>query len=201
MNYDEDTPVNIFTEYNVNNRDTLAIQEYRVGIFSGQIFFGTGDSTYSLERRKSFYSNGKPNRRNEHYWATENPYYVNPIQNQRHYGINVWCGIIGRYLIGPHFYDHILDTNKETSKTIRTCLLSVFASGTTRAEGARTELRTPRSQLTGVASCVCGGDCATQESADRASPNLAARSGRGLNNDSGINYHSQKKRDLQLSDS
>lgn len=58
-----------------------------------------------------FISNGIPNRRNEHYWATENPYYVNPIQNQGHYGINVWCGIIGRHLIGPYFYDHILDTN------------------------------------------------------------------------------------------
>lgn len=55
-----------------------------------------------------FVSNGKPNKKNEHYWATENPHYVNPIQNQGHFGINVWCGIIGSYLIGPYFYEDIL---------------------------------------------------------------------------------------------
>lgn len=56
-----------------------------------------------------FVSNGKPNRRNEHYWATENPHVVNEIQNQGHFGINVWCGMIGRHLVGPFFYEDILD--------------------------------------------------------------------------------------------
>lgn len=58
-----------------------------------------------------FVSNGKPSRKNEHYWDDENPHYVNPIQNQGHFGINVWCGIIGRHLVGPYFYDHILNAN------------------------------------------------------------------------------------------
>lgn len=58
-----------------------------------------------------FISNGKPNKRNEHYWATENPHYVNPIQNQGHYGINVWCGIIGMHLVGPYFYENVLNAN------------------------------------------------------------------------------------------
>ncbi|KAJ8946534.1 hypothetical protein NQ318_004670 [Aromia moschata] len=38
-----------------------------------------------------FVSNGKPNRKNEHFWATENPHFVNPSDNQGHFGINVWC--------------------------------------------------------------------------------------------------------------
>ncbi|KAJ8955134.1 hypothetical protein NQ318_009027 [Aromia moschata] len=38
-----------------------------------------------------FVSNGKPNRKNEHFWATENPHFVNTIDNQGHFGINVWC--------------------------------------------------------------------------------------------------------------
>lgn len=57
-----------------------------------------------------FVSNGKPNRRNEHYWATENPHYVNEIENQGHFGINVWCGIIFGHLVGPFFYEGILNS-------------------------------------------------------------------------------------------
>uniref|UniRef100_V5G0E7 Transposable element Tc3 transposase n=1 Tax=Anoplophora glabripennis TaxID=217634 RepID=V5G0E7_ANOGL len=57
-----------------------------------------------------FVSNGLPNRRNEHYWSIENPHIVNPVQNQGHFGVNVWCGIIGRHLIGPYFYEHTLNS-------------------------------------------------------------------------------------------
>lgn len=55
-----------------------------------------------------FLSNGIPNRKNSHYWASENPHMVHPVQNQGHWGINVWCGIIGRHLIGPYFFDYTL---------------------------------------------------------------------------------------------
>lgn len=55
-----------------------------------------------------FVSNGKLN---EHYWATENPHYANPIQNQGHYEINVWWGIIGLQLIGPYLYENVLDVD------------------------------------------------------------------------------------------
>lgn len=37
-----------------------------------------------------------------------NPHIINPIQNQGHFGVNVWCGMVGRHLIGPYFFDHCL---------------------------------------------------------------------------------------------
>lgn len=59
-----------------------------------------------------FVSNGKPNKKNEHFWATENPHFVNPIENQGHFGINVWCGIINGHLIGPYFYEGVLHSER-----------------------------------------------------------------------------------------
>lgn len=57
-----------------------------------------------------FVSNGLPNKKNNHYWSRENPHFVNPIQNQGHFGVNVWCGVIGSHLIGPYFYERVLDS-------------------------------------------------------------------------------------------
>lgn len=59
-----------------------------------------------------FVSNGLPNRQNERFWATENPHQFNIIENQGHFGINVWCGIIGRHLVGPFFYDGVLNSER-----------------------------------------------------------------------------------------
>lgn len=56
-----------------------------------------------------FVSNGKPNRKNLHYWAEENPHVVNQIQNQGHFGVNVWCGLIGNHLVGPYFFNETLN--------------------------------------------------------------------------------------------
>lgn len=50
-----------------------------------------------------------PTKKNTHFWAIENPHIVNEIQNQGHFGVNVWCGIIGRHLIGPYFYEGVLN--------------------------------------------------------------------------------------------
>lgn len=52
-----------------------------------------------------FLSHGKPNRKNTHYWSDENPHIIHTVQNQGHFGINVWCGIVGRHLVGPYFYE------------------------------------------------------------------------------------------------
>jgi hypothetical protein len=51
-----------------------------------------------------FVSNGVPNRKNTHRWADENPHWKIEIQNQGHFGVNVWCGMVGKYLIGPYFF-------------------------------------------------------------------------------------------------
>lgn len=55
-----------------------------------------------------FISHGIPNRRNTHHWSDENPHNIREVQRQGHFGVNVWCGIVGRHLIGPYFYHGVL---------------------------------------------------------------------------------------------
>lgn len=50
-------------------------------------------------------TNGILNRHNAHYWTDENPHWMRESKFQTFSGINVWCGIIGDQLIGPHFYN------------------------------------------------------------------------------------------------
>lgn len=42
---------------------------------------------------------------NLHHWATENPRLVRVTSTQRRFSCNVWAGIIGDRIIGPHFFD------------------------------------------------------------------------------------------------
>ncbi|CAH0382002.1 unnamed protein product [Bemisia tabaci] len=53
----------------------------------------------------TFKSNGEVNRHNCHYWAADNPHWLQPVDNQNVWKLNVWCGIIGNYIIGPYFFD------------------------------------------------------------------------------------------------
>jgi len=53
----------------------------------------------------SFSSDGQVNRHNSHYWSVENPHWLRETQRQGRWSINVWCGIFGDYVIGPHFFD------------------------------------------------------------------------------------------------
>lgn len=55
-----------------------------------------------------FYNNGTVNRHNSHYWADVNPHWMRENNFQNIWGVNVWCGIIDEYLIGPYFYNGIL---------------------------------------------------------------------------------------------
>lgn len=56
----------------------------------------------------TFHSNGIPNKHNYHHYAQENPHITMPINNQNRFSINVWAGIIGQHLIGPHFFEERL---------------------------------------------------------------------------------------------
>jgi hypothetical protein len=51
----------------------------------------------------TFKSNSVVNRHNIHYWSTENSRWVRYVDRQRVWSINVWGGIIGHHVIGPHF--------------------------------------------------------------------------------------------------
>lgn len=52
-----------------------------------------------------FTKEGIFNSHNLHHWATENPRLARVTSTQRRFSCNVWAGIIGERIIGPHFFD------------------------------------------------------------------------------------------------
>lgn len=59
-----------------------------------------------------FHSSGHLNRHNCHYWSDTNPHWYRQIDHQHQWSLNVWCGIVNGYLIGPHFFDGTLNGEK-----------------------------------------------------------------------------------------
>mgnify|MGYP000598460265 CR=1 FL=1 len=53
----------------------------------------------------TFTNRGEVNRHNMHYWAAQNPHWVRHVEHQQRWSLNVWCGILGNYIIGPYFFD------------------------------------------------------------------------------------------------
>lgn len=49
------------------------------------------------------------NRKNSHYWCNSNEHRVKEIKKQGRKSVYVWCGIIRDRIIGPVFYDFILN--------------------------------------------------------------------------------------------
>ena len=64
-------------------------------IFPYQIVF-TDEATFTLT--------GEVNNQNFRFWSDENPNWVRETHTQYPQTINVWCGIIDGYLIGPFFF-------------------------------------------------------------------------------------------------
>ena len=59
----------------------------------------------------TFNKNGNVNRHNFHYYATENPHYIR-THSQNRWSLNVWGGIIGNIVIGPHFFEERLTADR-----------------------------------------------------------------------------------------
>ena len=60
----------------------------------------------------TFTNHGTVNRHNMHYWSTENPHWLQQVEHQYPWNVNVWCGIIGDKLIGPYFIEGNLNGEK-----------------------------------------------------------------------------------------
>lgn len=56
----------------------------------------------------TFKSTGNVNLHNMHYWAKENPNWMREVDNQHIWSLNVWCGMLGLQIIGPHFFERML---------------------------------------------------------------------------------------------
>lgn len=53
----------------------------------------------------SFHNNGLVNRHNFHYYSTENNHQYRTVDHQNRWSLNVYGGIIGDHVIGPHFFN------------------------------------------------------------------------------------------------
>ena len=53
----------------------------------------------------SFTRDGMFNFHNNHNWDEENPRVIVHSRHQHQFSLNVWAGIIGKFLIGPFFLD------------------------------------------------------------------------------------------------
>lgn len=60
----------------------------------------------------SFSRNAIINFHNNHMWAEENPHAVIENNFQENFSVNVWVGIVGDFLIGPHFLPPRLNGNR-----------------------------------------------------------------------------------------
>lgn len=60
----------------------------------------------------TFTSCGLFNRNNEHIWSRENPREFREIRRQGRFSVNVWAGIKGDTIIGPHFFENTLNAER-----------------------------------------------------------------------------------------
>lgn len=56
----------------------------------------------------TFRSDGSVNLHNMHYWSRTNPRWMQEVQHQGRWSVNVWCGILGGKIIGPVFFHQTL---------------------------------------------------------------------------------------------
>ncbi|ERL87486.1 hypothetical protein D910_04878 [Dendroctonus ponderosae] len=59
----------------------------------------------------TFNSNGGVNLHNRHYWSRTNPQWMQEVEHQGRFSVNVWCGIIGGQIIGPFIFEQKLNGN------------------------------------------------------------------------------------------
>lgn len=59
----------------------------------------------------TFHNNGLVNRHNFHFYSDVNPHFTRTINYQQRWSVNVWGGIMGSHVIGPHFFNGNLNGN------------------------------------------------------------------------------------------
>ena len=70
-----------------------------------------------------------------HFWDEENPHIIWDRTHQHRFSINVWCGIFGNYLLGPHVLHGRLtgESYLHFLQNILPCLLEDVPLATRRA--------------------------------------------------------------------
>lgn len=57
----------------------------------------------------TFTQKGSINKQNLRNWAEENPRWIREVDNRRQWKINVWAGIVGDRVVGPHIFEENLN--------------------------------------------------------------------------------------------
>lgn len=78
----------------------FALQQLKDDPFFKRVLF-TDEATFT--------NHGNVNLRNMHYWALENPHWIRQVQHQKPWSVNVWCGIVGNFIVGPYFIPDMLN--------------------------------------------------------------------------------------------
>lgn len=60
----------------------------------------------------TFTNSGMFNRRNKHFYVTENPHLIQEVRHQYRFSLNMWCGLLNNKLLGPYFIDGNLTAKK-----------------------------------------------------------------------------------------
>ena len=58
----------------------------------------------------TFTNHGQVNISNMHYWSSENLHWLREVDKHRPWSVNVWCGLLNNWIIGPYFCDGIINT-------------------------------------------------------------------------------------------
>lgn len=112
----------IIKKYKYHDYKYLPVQKLYVGDSERRLLFSEWITAQSNNDRsfadkilwtdESLFTNtGMFNRRNKHYYSTQNQHLVQEVRNQYRYSLNVWCGLLDGKLVGPHFIDGNLTGN------------------------------------------------------------------------------------------
>lgn len=75
---------------------------------------------------ESYFSTaGMYNRKNKHFWSSENHHVFREVRKQGRKSVNVWCGILGRRIIGPYFFEGSMNAVKY-QELLETFLLPIL---------------------------------------------------------------------------
>lgn len=108
------TKKNKFHPYHLHKEQTLLERDFqpRVEFCRWAANMIRGDQNFFnrvlFTDESTFHKNGHVNRHNMHYYSNVNPHFRRSFDMQHRWSINVWGGILGDRVIGPHFFEERL---------------------------------------------------------------------------------------------
>lgn len=102
-------PYHIQHVQSLNENDHLDRQNFCIWIRSMEEREDNFCNNILFTDEATFKSDGKVNINNCHYYDKKNPHFSRQLDHQHRWSLNVWGGIVGRQVLGPHFFNGPLD--------------------------------------------------------------------------------------------